>query len=604
MIPKSPWERKASQMQRPYGSQDDLYQTGYYPRQVPRHPSQEYVGDPYGNYYHREERSRAGLYYGGPPAGPCYPGGAFSGFDNYGAHHRGYHEDPRGPASIRAEYDVERYDDRYFVPAGYPPAYPSAPAHPHYTNHPPDYGRGGFYNEQLGAYDPNYQSSMHPQTPLSTPVPAPVYAYHGLLYHTPQSHILLEREEQTRKDSPSSRRSSQVIEYVSESPSTRHVQQCGNATKKEDGNSLVEQDFIKSRAKRELPCRTLFIRNVSAHAEKSQVSRVLEKYGAIRVLHDEHIEDKGFFDLRHAERAKEELQGFAMMGRKDEVSGPCSEDKHQGTLIVCIQNTTYPYTNADVKRLFGKHGDIKGVRDFHRISNKKFVEFFDERDCQSAYVSLNGNSFKGGKLSIRFSWDYPRDMRAIPNQIRADLERKEKSYGNKPSPGVERFYEKRPSPAAEELHDRRLSSGIQRFGDKKSSPDTELLTLRSRSKSPPSKDIRRVERYPGDAAPGEINREKTPSLLDSASQEQHVVMPGSANPRVVDQVPQMTGHCTVFEEKENLATPYTNAQNSTSAIKNNCQQGGKSTIEESSSPGNTLMAQMSALLLMLQVYIV
>jgi hypothetical protein len=189
---------------------------------------------------------------------------------------------------------MERYDERYFVPAGYPPAYPSAHVHPHYTNPPPDYGRGGFYNEQLGAYDPGYQPSLHPQTPLATPVPAPVYAYHGLLYHTPQPHILLEREEQARKDSPPSRRSSQVIEYVSESPSTRHVQQCGSENKREDANTLTEQDLIKSRAKRELPCRTLFIRNVSAHVKKPQIFRVLERYGPIRVLHDEHIDDKGF----------------------------------------------------------------------------------------------------------------------------------------------------------------------------------------------------------------------------------------------------------------------------------------------------------------------
>lgn len=58
------------------------------------------------------------------------------------------------------------------------------------------------------------------------------------------------------------------------------------------------------------------------------------------------------------------------------------------------------------------------MRDFRQAQSKKFIEFFDERDCKAAFTDLDGAPFKGGRLSLRYSWDYPREMRIYTDQLR------------------------------------------------------------------------------------------------------------------------------------------------------------------------------------------
>lgn len=76
-----------------------------------------------------------------------------------------------------------------------------------------------------------------------------------------------------------------------------------------------------------------------------------------------------------------------------------------------VQEARHPFTSADVRRLFEKYGNVKNIRNFHHFDNRKFIEFYDERDCKAAFNALDGTQFRGGILSIRYSWDYPRDMR-------------------------------------------------------------------------------------------------------------------------------------------------------------------------------------------------
>lgn len=124
-----------------------------------------------------------------------------------------------------------------------------------------------------------------------------------------------------------------------------------------------------------------------------------------------------------------------MPRNEDEVSGPCTDEKHQGTLIAAINDAKHPYSRTDLNRLFGKYGDLRSVRDFHRIPKRKFIEYYDERDCRAAFGALNGAPFKGGHLKLYYSWDYPRELRIsldrFPNDGQ-DLDYKEETISTVP----------------------------------------------------------------------------------------------------------------------------------------------------------------------------
>ncbi|KAJ3049214.1 hypothetical protein HK097_009762 [Rhizophlyctis rosea] len=178
---------------------------------------------------------------------------------------------------------------------------------------------------------------------------------------------------------------------------------------------------------KERPCRTLFIRNIDYNATESEVRMVFGRYGAIKSIFD-LINRRGmvfltYWDLRSAERALTDLKHFDFRGRmidihyslpKDDIAQreKCDRDQNQGTLLVSHSSQTLD--NDHLKVFMSKFGDVKEVRDF-KDAKRKFVEFFDSRDCVKAFDMLQQNNrYQGGTLEVFFIWDQP--LKRSPGQ--------------------------------------------------------------------------------------------------------------------------------------------------------------------------------------------
>lgn len=208
------------------------------------------------------------------------------------------------------------------------------------------------------------------------------------------------------------------------------------------------QDSDKVRTKMEKPCRELFIRNASPKLKGSEIVKMFERFGPIRTISDKYIKDRGiafvsFFDLRHAEKARTELQEYSIHGRKlfihfslpkisDDILGLCNRDKNQGTLMVSYNSKDIcPITNEDLAFLFSHFGEIRGIRDLKGTSNKRFIEFYDSRSTIQAHDALSNQQFKNGTLDIRFSWDYPKSIRVNSERYIHETRDPKKSHSKK-----------------------------------------------------------------------------------------------------------------------------------------------------------------------------
>jgi len=173
----------------------------------------------------------------------------------------------------------------------------------------------------------------------------------------------------------------------------------------------------KSRAQREQPTRTLFVRNIAYDVSQDLLEQQFRKYGEIKKVFN-LIDKRGmafisYYDLRHADAAKREMQDFELGGRKIDVhyslpkedSAPKDEDeKNKGTLFVTIREPTEEFDNVALKKLFEQWGDIKEVRDCTGNATQKFVECWNLKDSAKIVLEKQGVVFAGGYLDIKFAY--------------------------------------------------------------------------------------------------------------------------------------------------------------------------------------------------------
>jgi len=173
----------------------------------------------------------------------------------------------------------------------------------------------------------------------------------------------------------------------------------------------------KSRAQREQPTRTLFVRNIAYDVSQDLLEQQFRKYGEIKKVFN-LIDKRGmafisYYDLRHADAAKREMQDFELGGRKIDVhyslpkedSAPKDEDeKNKGTLFVTIREPTEEFDNVALKKLFEQWGDIKEVRDCTGNPTQKFVECWNLKDSAKIVQEKQGVLFAGGYLDIKFAY--------------------------------------------------------------------------------------------------------------------------------------------------------------------------------------------------------
>jgi len=112
-----------------------------------------------------------------------------------------------------------------------------------------------------------------------------------------------------------------------------------------------------------------------------------------------------FFDLRHAQKAMSNLNSKILpSGAMLEIqyhflrdTGVMSKDANQGTLV--IFNLDPVIANAELMELFGRHGEIKEIRESPNRKHK-FVEFYDVRCAEKAIKALNKTDLHGRKIKI------------------------------------------------------------------------------------------------------------------------------------------------------------------------------------------------------------
>lgn len=184
------------------------------------------------------------------------------------------------------------------------------------------------------------------------------------------------------------------------------------------GRGRGDEDFgddKQSRLQREKPARTLFVRNIAYETSEDVIREMFGKYGEIKKIFN-LIPTRGmvflsYYDLRHADAAKRELQDYELAGRKIDVhyslpkeDSSDEDDKNKGTLFVTVRDATEPVENEAVKKLFEQWGEIKEVRDCTGSPTQKFIECWDLRDSGKIVQEKQGAPFAGGTLDIKFAY--------------------------------------------------------------------------------------------------------------------------------------------------------------------------------------------------------
>ncbi|KAG8969728.1 hypothetical protein FRC03_001073 [Tulasnella sp. 419] len=189
----------------------------------------------------------------------------------------------------------------------------------------------------------------------------------------------------------------------------------------------VHDSIIEERINRERPCRTLFIRNIKYESNSDDIRRKFEEHGEIKTFFD-LIKNRGmvfvtYYDLRAAEKAREQLQGMEIsnrpidvhysLPREHEIAQRCDRDKNQGTVLVTLVNsaTRQPIDEMEVRRKFQQFGDIKTVKPVFQSGiirpDQRYVEMFDSRAAVSAHDTLRDQPLQDGIMDLVFEWDVP-----------------------------------------------------------------------------------------------------------------------------------------------------------------------------------------------------
>ncbi|CBZ54429.1 hypothetical protein NCLIV_048580 [Neospora caninum Liverpool] len=190
-----------------------------------------------------------------------------------------------------------------------------------------------------------------------------------------------------------------------------------------------------------LQSRTLFFGRLPEDVTEDTLRDVVAQHGDLKkvaVYPEKRMAFVEFYDLRHAEAARDALRGSDVLGKRVEVQFSAvkrpDKDGNTGTLYVRPVSTVHvsgswtdPNSLDAYRELFAKHGDLKKVSANRKRETEKFVEYFDLRDAQKALDSLNGYVFNGATLHICFAQNASRTVNK--NVERQGSRRTPESYG-------------------------------------------------------------------------------------------------------------------------------------------------------------------------------
>lgn len=173
-----------------------------------------------------------------------------------------------------------------------------------------------------------------------------------------------------------------------------------------------------------LQSRTLFFGRLSDDISEESLRDICQQHGDVKkvaVYPEKHMAFVEFYDLRHAEAARDTLRSSDILGKRVEVQFSAvkrpDKDGNTGTLYVrpvstvhVSGNWTDPNSLEAYRELFSKHGELKKVSANRKRETEKFVEFYDLRDAQKALDQLNGHVFNGATLHICFAQNASRTV--------------------------------------------------------------------------------------------------------------------------------------------------------------------------------------------------
>ncbi|KGB79775.2 hypothetical protein CNBG_5613 [Cryptococcus deuterogattii R265] len=178
-----------------------------------------------------------------------------------------------------------------------------------------------------------------------------------------------------------------------------------------------ENRSIEERIQQERPCRTLFVRNVQYDADPESLRLQFEAFGQIKNFY-EMVSKRGmifisYFDSRAAQRARDAMHGTLVnrrpidvhysLPRSEEVTGACTAEKNQGTILVSLHPSRALDLN-EIGRIAAQYGDIKDVLP-GRVPSEIIVEYFDSRGASLFQQQMDRQPLLGGELELRFIWD-------------------------------------------------------------------------------------------------------------------------------------------------------------------------------------------------------
>ncbi|CAD6585092.1 MAG: hypothetical protein TREMPRED_004048 [Tremellales sp. Tagirdzhanova-0007] len=135
-------------------------------------------------------------------------------------------------------------------------------------------------------------------------------------------------------------------------------------------------------------------------ADADRLRAAFAGYGDIKTYFD-LVKNRGmifitYFDLRAAERARDGMHNTNIGGRPidvhyslpraDEQSGPCDEDKNQGSVLVSLRQQ-------------------RPINEFELGRIQKIVQYFDSRAAALFGDELQNKPFMGDTLDLQYVWD-------------------------------------------------------------------------------------------------------------------------------------------------------------------------------------------------------
>ncbi|KAM0680163.1 hypothetical protein GINT2_001546 [Glugoides intestinalis] len=87
--------------------------------------------------------------------------------------------------------------------------------------------------------------------------------------------------------------------------------------------------------------------------------------------------------------------------KKNEV---CTEKSLQGTVSITFKNIDSKVEDDFVKNFLKQYGEIMSVRSEAQV-NQKIIQFFDIRDAQKMFNTMNMSPFGTGELQCAWMWD-------------------------------------------------------------------------------------------------------------------------------------------------------------------------------------------------------